>query len=169
MTTERDPAEVAAKEIAAMAVNKYAMDRVQGRRRPIVNAAAEVIREAYADQTEELTKLRADQERLLMRIREQTDYSQSVYDEIGAAVIKTLRHLDAIPKALDLHGHPIEQVVGTCLSVLVSREKEQTAELERLRSFVVHCQKCLAGKNYDPDMMDSLAREAAEAAKEKCE
>jgi len=81
----------------------------------------------------EIAKLRADKLHLLMRVREQTTYSQSVHDEIDAAIIKELRQFDAIPEDVAPQGRPIEQVVGGCLAVLTGHLADQMAEVEQLR------------------------------------
>ncbi len=124
MTDTRDLAEVAVENIEQKTYMTIIGDYDDWHKQ-----AADIILEAYAKQAAVLTKLLTDKEHLLMRVREQTDYSQSVHKLIDEAVIKELRWFDVIPEGTDPCGRPIEQVVGGCLARLTGREKQQAAEL----------------------------------------
>ena len=111
--------------------------------------AATIIREAYAEQTAELA--------------EQISRAEDAEEEATtqAAELEQLRSFkeeidDAVKGSMDERCDAYEQHC-TCVPVL-------RAEVKRLREFVLKCHECLAGKKYDPAMMDSLAHEAAEAA-----
>ena len=74
------------------------------------------------------SRLRAEIARLRFLLREQTLQTQETVEQIDAKVIETLkRHMPATATTEELlaPGHPIEQIVGTCLSWLV-------CEIERL-------------------------------------
>lgn len=60
-------------------------------------------------------------ERLKRRLRDQTSYSQRVHQEIHDKVLAALERSNAIPEWLDRQGHPIEQIVGTCVAKLQVR------------------------------------------------
>jgi hypothetical protein len=62
--SDKDPAEVAAKEISTMCYNNEVYDNVMCCQRPIVEAMTEVIRAAYAEQTAELERFRRDYRQL---------------------------------------------------------------------------------------------------------
>jgi hypothetical protein len=58
-----------------------------------------------------------EKEKLRERLREQTIQTHKTYQQIHDAIWKVLESHSAIPEGLD-QGHPIEQIVGTCLSAV---------------------------------------------------
>jgi hypothetical protein len=60
-------------------------------------------------------------EKLKERLHNQTSYSQRVHQEIHDKVLATLERMNAVPEWLDKQGHPIEQIVGTCVAKLQVR------------------------------------------------
>ena len=94
-----------------------------------------------------------------------TDKQHDPAEVAGGESIVAL--VDAIMRHCLEQPHPNDRKRLT--KMLDGEFAEQTAEIERLRTFVMRCHKSLAGKLYDPDMMDSLAREAAEVAKKVLE
>jgi hypothetical protein len=73
----------------------------------------------------------------------------------------------ALPSRSDLEGiqnyrQGLRVVAG--YEVLMEHYHRAISEVERLRTFCWRANKALAGRAYDPQLMDDLAKEAARAA-----
>ena len=79
-------------------------------------------------------------ERLAAQVRQTND----TYKQIADKVIEKLQRHNAIPEGLDVHGHPIEQVVGTCISAMAATIAELREQLEVAESSTALTQQALA-------------------------
>ncbi len=70
-------------------------------------------------------------ERLRRRLHEQTLQTQESAGQIRRAIVDTLRHHDVVPEGCGT-GHPIEQIVGTCLAVLCGERDELKEIVDKL-------------------------------------
>ncbi len=77
----------------------------------------------------ECDRLNANLESYRERLREQHAQSQEAATFWHDRVVETLRSHDAIPSGLDVDGHPIEQIVGTCVTALQGERDRMAAEV----------------------------------------
>jgi len=73
-------------------------------------------------------QLTAEIKRLQARLCEQTMQTQETAEQIHGRVVEAIKRHMTPPPGLDLRGHPIEQVVGTCLAVLTGKLDKEAAE-----------------------------------------
>ena len=83
-----------------------------------------------ADAQRERHNLAATLEKVKDQRNEQITYSMHVHAEMRKAIMETLERHNAVPEGITPEGHPIEQVVGTCLAVLVGELAEKQERLD---------------------------------------
>jgi len=74
--------------------------------------------------------LEGECDRLRACLHEQTKQTQETAEQIHARVVEAIKRHMMPPPDLDLRGHPIEQVVGTCLAWLQASHAEAREEAE---------------------------------------
>jgi len=65
------------------------------------------------------------------RLRAQTLQTQETYKQVHDEVVEVLRNAKAIPEGIDPDGHPVEQVVGTCVHHLQGQIGDLNEQLSK--------------------------------------
>lgn len=100
--------------------------------------------------------------KLRERLSAQTNQTLVMASEIHRRVVAKLEQCGAIPEGLDPHGHPTEQVVGTCVSHLHSQLASLQAidrDLCRVNLELTEENNALRAKLEDAERVARVARE----------